>query len=893
MPMWPFGRKKRRTSATPHPPAAEPTPDKTTVSGARRDLSSPAAAARAPLQPPPPPPPDRRDSQRRRKQARRVSEQPAATVSDEKRAVRAARRGSVQDITALPGMKKLEASPHLRPANAHKPIIPYTLDRGPVSSPTRDMPSSPAIRASQSPRTAAPQRRRSDRRREQSLREEEIRAMSAPMQVPKRPAGVNNDLLRRDSKKARRTFSTKRSEDNRGSNVSLPFQDSIHSSMSGQSEQRGWAVSAIDVFSPRPTVRLSGAGYSPHQTGHSSARLSRKGSKKERLPAIAQDTDKKDRRRIAHLADDLDASELRIVMERDQRRREQKEAEQQQRLDRKLRRRADKQRAEEERRIREARERAVATPPTATHPAFRNDRSAEILDEAVSDGPLTPMSTKEERSDAEDEARGRPKTAKETYLNYSTLQEHPATDPFDDPEEQGPFADPLPIPSSPDAEFYPPGETPMEEPIIETAKAVRLSQGHMSPPNSPLRTSQPTGSLSDMSDLQQQRTSSIPSRPVAPNQRRPSETSSRRAGTWATLFRRGPSSRRGSDEPVGRSMPSESSFVNTSRDFSFANASRESMSRQIPAHLVQQPGTRRSGTPVRTQSRFREDLPELPLSPPDSRVQSPELTIAAANAAAARRAKRSAGSDDERKESARHESVDTASSLRKDSPVIPERQDSIAMLSRSLASVDSEGSWISGRPSQRTSSKAQLRESAGSLTETKDEFNASYDKLPVPDHEYFSTLTPHTGSRRPSGEDALRRTDDDDTPTGPATGSADDGTPLRQGTARRRPTVVHNDPRLKSREALMADYQAGEVVTSQSREGSPSGDSAENSPIERSYLHNARSVNYGSGHAKTLSAGSAKLLEIAPSSKRGSARPSPQSSPPPVQTEFRRPSPSQ
>lgn len=884
MPMWPFGRKKRRTSSTPQSSDPEPISEKRSAPGGQPAITT---ASQAPLQPP-----DRSDSQRKRKQARRVSEQPRATVSDEKRAVRTARRrGSVQDITALPGLRKLEASPHLRPAiNAQRAVIPYNLDRGSgvrvgVSSPAPEITS---VRSSQSPRNAAPQRRKSGKRREQSLREEEIRAMSAPLQIPKRPAGVNNDLLRRDSKKARRTLTKRPPEDPRGSNVSLPFQDSIHSSMSGHSEQRGWEVSAISVFSPRPTVRLSGPGYSTQQPAHSSSKISRKGSNKKRLPAIAQDTNQKDRRRIADLANDLDASELRAVLERDQRRKEQKDAEQHEKLERKLRRRAEKQRAEEERRraeeermIRDARERAAAAPPTATHPAFRNQAPEHIQDETAVSGLLTPVSTKEDKSDVEEQERGRSMPTGDTYLNYTTLHED-AENPFDDPEEEGPFADILPPPITPGGgEYYSPVQTPMEDPILETAQAVRLSQSHMSPPNSPLRATHAVGSQPDMADGQRVRTSSIPGRNVASSQRRPSETSTRRPGTWATFFRRGPGSRRGSDEPANRS---DSSFVNTSRDFSFANTSRESMSKQaIPAHLIQQTSTRRSGTPARTQSKFREDLPELPLSPPDSRVQSPELTIAAANVAAAHRTKRTGA-----KQSTARDSADPTGLVRTDSPVV-ERQDSVGMLSQSLASVDSEGSWISGRPPQRTSSRTQARDV--SPIRPEDNFNASYDKLPIPDHEYFSTLTPQTRSRRQSGETTPPRTDDDVTPAAKATGSTVDGTPLRQGTARRRPTVVHNDPRFKSREALMAEFESGEGVPTHSRDGSPSGDSAENSPIEQTYMHKARSVNYGGGHAKSLSAGSARLLEIAPSSRRGSVRPSPQNSPTPVQTEFIRPPP--
>ena len=142
-----------------------------------------------------------------------------------------------------------------------------------------------------------------------------------------------------------------------------------------------------------------------------------------------------------------------------------------------------------------------------------------------------------------------------------------------------------------------------------------------------------------------------------------------------------------------------------------------------------------------------------------------------------------------------------------------------------------------------------------SLKKAKPEFTGSFDKLPVPEHEYFAALTPDNGSRRVSAEHAIETTPTADISPG-------ETAPLRKATARRRPTVVHNDPRFKSREGLLTEYQAAEPVTP-SREGSISSDSIGNSPVE---LHKAQSVNYGRmhGHGKTLSAGSAKMLDIAP-----------------------------
>ena len=919
MPLWPFGRKKRRTSTSSQTVGVEAE----VADEKRRVLDDPRRHTESPTQTSSARPLSRRDSQRKRKASSNRDQEKdrdgerngATSATHEKKAEqqqqqRRLRKTSVQDITALPDMRGLESSPHLRPVNACKPVIPYSLDRGSpaarvgVSSPRADhSSSSPAHGLYKSTRASPPQGRKSDRRKEQALREEEIRAMSAPMQIPKRPAAVSNDLLRRDSKKARRTFSSKqRSDDHRrGSTVSIPL--SIPSSMSAASEQRGWLVGGIDLLNPRPTVRLSIPGYYP-PPNVSAAGLSRKGSNKgKKLPAIAQETSTKDRRKVADLADDLGSSDLRTVLERDARRKEQKVIEQQNRLERKLRKRAEKQRAEEDEDRQRANNRSSnngtdRAPPNTVHPAFR-DAALGAADTQIR--PLTPESIRHSHDDTvtrHDQGR---RSEGGTYLRYPARQDIPQN-PFDDPVledspfadpqsetsnavlEDSPFVDPQPETSNPVAEHWSPVQTPLEEPVIHTARAVRLSQGHLSPPTSPLARPQASESLSELSDLQTQRSTSI-SQPPVHEQRRGSESSPRRAGTWASIFRRGgPSTSRTSVDNAGKVTPSEGSF---------ANVSRESMSRQaIPPHLINQSG-RRSATPARTQSRFREDLPDAPMSPPDSRVQSPDLPLAAGTAIATRQSKRAAGPHHRDSMS---NSAELASLGRTDSPVVFEEDEEHSELpiSQSLASIDSEGSWISGRPVQRMSTQPLQRDSTASAASVSvekqmDDFSGSYERLPIPEHEYFSALTPNAGSRHASNETAPPSTGMNTTPTAPADAgeqtAEDNSMPLRHGIAHRRPTVVHhNEQRIKSREGLVAEYMAGAPITP-SRTSSAS-ESVDQSPMEHSTVQSARSVNYGYGHAKSLSAGSAKLLNIPPS-RSDSRRASPASgSPALMQSEF-------
>lgn len=868
MPLWPFGRRKQRDSIVPaHDP--EQHVEKAYVPTFPRN-ATPRAVPTSTL--------DgddatrRASSQRKRRRsdpkATNASENGKETTAMNEKTLYLPHRSSVEDITALPGAKKMEQSPHLRPAHLHSSVVPYSLGH---SSPAvaedeqgTPIPKAKSNRLSKS-NPSTPQGRRQSKRHSNALREEEIKAMSAPVSIPKRPAG-HGDPLRRDSKKARRGFG--KSTDGRGSNVSLPFQESIHSSMSGTSERRGWEVSALDIFNPRPTVKL--AGTVPPSTDFIGG-LSRDSSKKGKLPALRQDLKRRDRRKIADIADDLDASDLRELMERDTRRKRQEQGADHEKLERKLRKKAEKQRADDERReeerklealiAEERRVRALATLTTSApiHPAFRNKDDAKELQEAVRGRqPPTPTSSKDER------AMDKSKTQAPTYLRYGPSAEA-NQDPFKDPESS-PFADPAsdrmepasglesPL-ATPLGTPFTPMETPFEDPILETAQAVRFSQNRLSqasnsPPASPIRAGHTT-----TSPLRREYTPEIPPLPLAPEERRPSDTSTKRAGTWAQFFRRGgPAGSRGLEEAVVRDP-----------EASFANTSRESMSRQqIPQHLIQPVSKRRSGTPVRSQSIFREDLPESPLSPPDSRVQSPDI-IAAANVAAARRSRRG----DESRNSVtalRSATPDPSGVGRTDSPVDMEgpRTGSVAAMSTSLASFDSEGSWLTGRPSMRKSHQSQLRSSAGSLAKQKEEFSASYEDLGMPEDQYFDQLRPSTAKSTDDAETAQMEEE-----CGPT-----DDTLLKRNESRKKPTLVHRDPAVKSRQGLVADYQAAEQTAALEEpaevhsESEYDDDSDVDVPRKQSIFVQAQNVEFGKGHARQLSSGSAKLLDIPPSRNR-------------------------
>ncbi|KAK0947387.1 hypothetical protein LTR29_001343 [Friedmanniomyces endolithicus] len=841
MPWWLFVRNKRRRTPTS-------TDDRATTA--------------------PAPPPIPRQSSRRGKRPF-PKEKVAETQSniskqgqqyrEEQKSPPPARRGSIEDdITALP----------------------YTEARS--SRP-------PTLRSRIS---GTPSRMRSGKRAKgDHVREEEIRAMSQPVSVSKRPG---EGPLRKDSKKMRGLGA-------RGSYVSLPRGESIHSSMSAVLEQRGWEVGFMDVFNPRPAVRLSGtpqyvvSGSAPG-TAHASPDTMRRD--KEKRPVTRESLRKRDT--IGAQAESFDASDLRMLMERDKKRKERRDVERHEKLDRKLRNRSGRNRGDSDKKRRNADEkreedeaksrieeerrreaevrrhadeehaRAVIMPPTDVHPALRDAQAlpeAEVVGLGIDPNQAaSPVNSEHSRGPAllTTAELGEENTG--TYLQYDKQEDTP-TDPFADP-----LLSPTPelerLPSARDS--FAPSEKPVEHPVLHIAKEVRVLQSP-TPPLSPVRAERVPSSLSRVA------TPDFPDPPSLPSERRISEPKDRRAGAWASFFRRGgPNLKRPGEEGTS-----------TASDTSFSNVSRESMRNQpLPAHLFDAsalPSQRRksSGAPVRTQSKFREDLPGMPISPSDARLSYPDVTQGAALAAAARRQKGSSKPVDVSE--SRAETPDPATINRTDTPVSPSVRGN-RLMSASLASMDSEGSWLASS-GKRQSSQSALSRSIGSLSKRKPEFSASYEELGGDkDAEYFQRTV--TGPAQHAGTSALVEASPDEESTHMGAGAAEPSTPgdplTVQGSARRQPTLVHRDPRLKSREALLTEYSPTGAEPGDSPTSKYEFDLGETPP--ETPIRSARSVDYGRAHARQVSAGSARLLDI-PASKRQSvsmATPSPAGSVPPV-----------
>lgn len=776
---------------------------------------------------------------------------------------------SAEDITALPGQTRLAHSPHLRPVTQDYSGVPYNFHSASHTS-LRTARERGKLQRPQSLRRGPPNetsliRRKSSRRRKEHdhVREEEIRAMTLPM-PQKRPAGNSGGMLRRDSKKVKAGLNARFERPQ--SNISLPLEDSIHSSMSGNSELRAFRVSALDIFAPRPTIRFSVGSQYYYGADRSSptARLERGNSRKERTPTSPkEDNQWKRTSRIDDLADTLDAGALREILDRDKRRHEKKAKADQERLRRRLERRAEKQNAA-----------AEGTPPVPTRSDAVGAVGLGIQKEAAAPMQQAPVVPAEEPIVPMEDVR--PAT--------------PSTPPWLRPLTPPPLHrldtfQPLTPAGNDNSQLPTPIETPMEDMIISDAQAVRYSRGSIASPvhtrgpsnvsmmpellserlaeESPFESTEPyhdptrSGSLHPVDTID-----TTTSNKGSSFRRRSSD--GRRMSAFASFFRRG---KRSSQEP-GRASPSEASFSNTSR---------ESMSRQpLPAHLVATIPTapiqikRPSSVPRRTMSKFREDLPEFPISPPDSRVASPEVPSTSA-IAARRRAHTPAD--------LRVGSIGMAANARSDSPVSPGLPLGNKM-SQSLASVDSEGSWLSGKPVKRISNKSMMRNSvASSAVQQNPDFNNSFEELGMADDEYFKRLTPQPDEFRRSNLstellnrkasstamatlDAAAESDEENEPT-PSARRSQDSEHVKDGVARQ-PTVIHRNIRVKSAEGLLTMFDADTPSPEETRKtldmepDSPQSDSSG----EQATVQRAKSVDFGKHHVRHLSAGSAKLLDI-------------------------------
>ena len=844
MALWPFGRRSKKKTDSSDKSTGAPT--NKSAKGIARDRASETSDVNSSMAGGNP---ERKSSHRR--SSRKLTKVPQSKMKDSEKV------GAIQ-ADPTPTQPNIKRQPRINEGTGtHQPSIP-SKGRGDVppyyyQNPTSltslqpenfsAFPLPPTLRAKKTTNDSTFLRRKSSKRKaEDQAREQEIKAMSSPIPIPKRPDSRGGTGLR-DS--TRGFNSSTRNLQRPISDVSLPIPESIKSTMSVVSDAHGFRVSALDALAPRPTIRYFESPRNK-EVGSVSFGPVRTATKRERQVLSSEDGFKPNQR-IAHLADDLDAGSIRELMDRDHRRSERTRRAEQEKLQRKLQRKADSQRATD-----------AASEERVDGPAKEN---------------IAPITQGNEGIGLEGSAA--PTAAAAAFNDPSVRDQGTAT-----PESwsKGPARQNMVLGSVSNGRVGIVAPDELNEPILETAKMVRLSQAGLSPTFSAKEADQEPSGLSLMADVG---TWSPPGVQEHETGGRDSDTSGRLSNNWASIFRRSGTRRRESPIDRGRLSPSE-----------FSNTSRESVTRQAAPSTFARIPPARSGTPVRTQSRFKEDLPEYPLSPPDSRMQSPEASEQhppkrsdPRGPDASELIGRSVISDQQILEI--HPAFRDEILLNRNqpgsypSPEIP----SSAILSQSLASVDSEGSWLTGRPIKRTSPTfaTPLRGSASSLQRSRDpgvsddeigdgrgegsrvmpEFGESAIGDPTKTLRYLS------GSGGIGGIGVISGDSDDDMAFDPEPPMIPQDEGKWHRAVGKHPTIVRQGPTAKSREGLLDDFQAAE----DSVDSSPSGDSPlgqpfedQTTPPENSGIYRATSVDLGKGHARHMSAGSARLLDLPPRS---------------------------
>lgn len=680
-------------------------------------------------------------------------------------------------------------------------------------------PRPPTLHRKRPEQTSSITRTRSSKRKADDYeRERVVRAISAsPLNAsaPRRPASFH------DSGPLSRETRTIPGNPNRklhrpASQVSLPASDAM-SGFEGPSPQNSFKIGVFAALSPRPTVKYDASLR--YARGKQASRTV--GTPKS---TILEETPEDDRARIDDLADSLDARALHELMDRDRRRRERKKDNDKTKLERKLQRRADREREEEERKKRVE----AYVSDSKTH--------LEARDIELPTSPLT-----EEVQPLAGSSGIRTQTQNPFADPLSPIVATPAVirNPFEDEKDEDIMQEPV---SSPDEPVVP-ARSPLR--IEQTSKGYGALQQASSPSTTPVPLAG-RQSISQGSLLNRETTDELGAGQNL--DRRASDQSSQVLGSWTSFFKRG--TRRKLSASAGRSTPSE-----------FSNTSRESMVRRPmpPAVVTRTFRPVDAVTPQRTMSKFREDLPELPISPPDSRVQSPQAGARSAVVPAKLSSPLLVADPDAQSDLPVDEPSATSAATRPDQnkAVNPDGPSGAVaeVVPQSLGSVDSEGSWLAGRalePLSGTSSqRPKLSTSSLSrpiLEATTSDESSNKDlgaSIPPPDSVAMQQRQQPPPQQR-------------------------EGETWHSGLGRQ-PTLIRQASRAKSKEGLLNEYTAREP-----RDNSPdyedqhdhedeSPEREEDKELQAAPIMRARSVEYKT-HVRHISAGSARLLEIRPSS---------------------------
>jgi hypothetical protein len=208
-------------------------------------------------------------------------------------------------------------------------------------------------------------------------------------------------------------------------------------------------------------------------------------------------------------------------------------------------------------------------------------------------------------------------------------------------------------------------------------------------------------------------------------------------------------------------------------------------------------------------------------------------------------------------------------------------------MAASLASIDSEGSWLASGGSKRQSMQSALSRSFGKLNA---EFTNSYEELGVDrDAEYFDRNKPSRGKDTNLPDAFVATTRNDDSGDDESLPEATIEDPLTvHGSVRKKPILVQRDARLVSQEGLIQQYATQEAIEQPDEAGndlSTPYDSPEDGSLHTpehttdeddgdleaspqvqgaTEIGRAKSVSMdrAARHSRQYSAGSARLLNV-------------------------------
>ncbi|OKL58013.1 hypothetical protein UA08_06485 [Talaromyces atroroseus] len=684
-------------------------------------------------------------------------------------------------------------------------------------------------------------------------REQEIKALSSSPPPNPPHAAATWGYLASDIRRGPSVHS--RNADHHASNQSLPMDS--RSSMSESSDYLyTYKVNALAVLAPRPIIR-----YSEH---HNKLPPRSANPSSNSMRHRADEEDWNSHKRVAELADDLDATALRELLERDRRRKEKKRQQEQERKQRRLQRRLEREHEqpgsenadglgimknnsnnEEETEAHELRGRDKTPSPATSSKQFHPENNIEEEDSAyVQSGSWLRESSKDTQN---------------RENRFSDISAHVIGNIDDRSIRAGKLVHDVNAQSEDEASRH---RSPLYQAVASTSSARMSSVAQES-----------------FSDL---------SRTEISEKRLSDTSSSRRMASWISFFRR-PSLRKRSSREVD-APPSE--FSNTSRDSFMRTQSHTKPAVPIP---IPERSFRRTGTVYRSQSKFVEHLGDYPISPPDSRMQSPTpapleavVDMPAVDELETGPSPRRSFTDVEEEYKYENENENQNDDGRS-RPM--SWDDNSVMLSQSLASIDSEGSWMSGNFLRRISQQQNSNNYTSWRSSTGKKMLMKYDEAEENDEEglasdeYLDELAEESAEEESNSIPDVRRASS--SARGPANTdglSEDSSRPSSKDNTsgletwhgvvlERKPTVVRRASgraRIVSNEVVLGDYDMLDTSSIVDEDNaSPISQESETVEVKR-----ALSVDLGRGHkhARQISAGSAKLLDIPRRASVGSSR---------------------